>query len=228
VNNNLLADGRTFCTDSVHVNGKRVSVQSSRAYSIPLDSMGFMEMDSIYVEIFHKKDCRPSVLQPEIINPKSTFDIVSIAVSGDGILQWTAKNEIAKLTFIVEQFRWNRWVKIGEVNGKGGFDVNSYEFATTMIHSGENKFRVKQVTSNGPRISPTATYLSIAKAPEIKAYRVAKGGLLEFDKETMFELYDRYGNILKKGFGRKIDCSGLKPQNYYLNYDNLQTEFIIY
>ncbi|MFL5762845.1 MAG: hypothetical protein ACJ77K_02815 [Bacteroidia bacterium] len=228
LNNNLSADGKGFCTDSVHVNGKRVFIQPSAAYAIPLDSMGFMEMDSIYVEIFHKAGCKPTVLQPEIINPKSTFDIVSINVNSDGILQWTTSNEIARLPFIVEQFRWNKWIKIGEVEGKGGFETNAYEFTETMVHSGENKFRVKQVTSSGPRSSPTATYLSIAKAPEIKAYHVAKGGSLEFDKETMYEVYDGMGNIAKKGRGKTISCKDLKPGSYYLNYDNLQTEFIIY
>src|ERR1043166_9652365 len=69
--NNVSADGKGFCTDSVHVNGKRVFIQPSAAYSIPLDSMGFMEMDSLYIEIFHKKGCKPKVLQPGIINPKS-------------------------------------------------------------------------------------------------------------------------------------------------------------
>jgi hypothetical protein len=44
--------------------------------------------------------------------------------------------------------------------------------------------------------------------------------------ETMFEIYDQYGNIVKRGYGNKIDCSNLPKGGYFLNYDNKMGEFI--
>jgi hypothetical protein len=41
----------------------------------------------------------------------------------------------------------------------------------------------------------------------------------------MYEIYDYYGNIVKKGFGAKIDVSGLKSGEYFLNYDNKMDTF---
>ena len=59
------------------------------------------------------------VLNPEVLRPKSTFENLSINVDKDQILNWKTKNEQGKFTYIVEQYRWNKWVKIGEVDGTG-------------------------------------------------------------------------------------------------------------
>ena len=43
--------------------------------------------DQIVVVIKHKDDCpTPKVLNPEVLNPKSTFKIASISVSSAGLL----------------------------------------------------------------------------------------------------------------------------------------------
>ena len=44
--------------------------------------------------------------------------------------------------------------------------------------------------------------------------------------ETMYEIYDQYGNIVKKGFGSKLDVSNLPKGGYFLNYDNKMGEFV--
>jgi hypothetical protein len=43
--------------------------------------------------------------------------------------------------------------------------------------------------------------------------------------ETMYEIYDQYGNIVKKGYGSKVDVSNLPKGGYYLNFDNKMGEF---
>ena len=44
--------------------------------------------------------------------------------------------------------------------------------------------------------------------------------------ETMFEIYDQFGNIVKRGFANSVDASNLAKGAYYLNYDNKMGEFI--
>ncbi|HRG38224.1 MAG TPA: T9SS type A sorting domain-containing protein, partial [Bacteroidia bacterium] len=44
--------------------------------------------------------------------------------------------------------------------------------------------------------------------------------------ETMYEIYDQFGNIVKRGFGKTIDVSNLTKGAYYLNFDNKMGEFI--
>jgi hypothetical protein len=41
----------------------------------------------------------------------------------------------------------------------------------------------------------------------------------------MYEIYDQYGNIVKKGNGAKVDVSNLPKGNYFINYDSKMGEF---
>ncbi len=150
--------------------------------------------------------------------------MVNIKISNTGLLEWETKNETGKLPFIVEQFRWNKWIKIGEVEGKGTATNNAYSFQV-VPHSGENMFRVKQIDyTNEPNISKTSRYRANTAEVNLKALKITK--MLEFTSETMYEIYDSYGNIVKKGFSASVDCENLKKGIYYINYDNKTEEFI--
>ncbi len=219
------ASGTTsYCTEKVLVNGKEIAVSNSSAYEIKLDSLGFKPEDTIKIEIFHKVDCKPKVITQNY-TPKGNFDLVSISVDSSAILHWISKNEINKLTYIIEQFCWNKWMKVGEVDGIGGIQENVYSFQT-QPHSGKNQFRVKQVASGKPRISKIAEF----EAPELKIKILGNqqklSDVIEFNKETMYELYDHYGNIIRKGTGKKIDIKGLERSFYYLNYDDKYAETV--
>ena len=110
------------------------------------------------INIKHKDDCKPEVLNPEVLKPKSTFGTKEISFSGDGVLNWTTDNETGSLDYIVEQFRWNKWVKVGEVKGIGTPGTHSYSYKIAP-HSGENRARVKQVDYSGkPRYSDDARF----------------------------------------------------------------------
>jgi hypothetical protein len=207
-----------FCTKKVVVNGieRNISTESA-AFVIPLDSMGFKEFDTLLIEIYHKDDCKPKVIT-QMITPRATFEIVSIDVDSNAILHWTTKHELSELVYTIEQYRWNKWVKVGEVNGKGSTKENSYSFQA-MPHSGENKFRVKQVTQSVPRLSVPATF----KGPDLKVKvlnQYVDDDVLKFNKETMYELYDQEGNLMRKGTGGSVDMKGLKRGHYFINYDN--------
>ncbi len=75
--------------------------------------------DKVVVKIDTQGRLHPLVLNPEVLKPKSTFDIVKQEVTSDGVFHWTTTNETGELPFMVEQKRWNKWVKVGEVVGKG-------------------------------------------------------------------------------------------------------------
>ena len=48
---------------------------------------------------------------------------------------------------------------------------------------------------------------------------------ITFTGETLYEIYDYYGTIVKKGYGKQIDVSSLVKGGYYLCYDNEVVEF---
>jgi hypothetical protein len=70
---------------------------------------------------------------------------------------------------------------------------------------------------------PEIDYAPIKASKDVNFFQKGKS-----DKqiETMYEIYDQYGNIVKKGFGSKLDVSNLPKGAYFLNYDNKMGEFV--
>lgn len=230
VQNPFAGAGVGFCVYEVTVNGDITTDEiSSSAFEIDFTNFSLEIGDEVEVQIKHKSDCRPKVLNPEVLKPKSTFDIVSIEVTDAGVLEWAANNETGKLTYVVEQFRWNKWINIGEVEGIGTEGDHAYSFDVSKhLHSGQNKFRVKQTDYTGkPRTSQAATYTDPSIAECDFAPRKVKSEIT-FTAPTLYEVYDAFGNIVKKGFADDmvVDCNSLPKGAYYLNYGNKTEQFV--
>jgi hypothetical protein len=224
VQNPFAGSGVGFCTFEVTINGSVTTDEiNSSAFEIDFKNAQLKIGDPVIVKIKHKDDCRPRVLNPEVLKPKSTFQGKTVSLAADGTFSWTTTGESGILTFIVEQYRWNKWVKVGEVEGMGSPSEHTYKFQITP-HSGENKVRVKQVDYTGsPRYSQAATSISTVTEVTFTPEKVKDEVI--FSSETLFEVYDAYGNIVKRGYGAKIDASNLKKGLYYLSYDNKTEKF---
>jgi len=225
VQNPFAGSGVGFCTYEVRVNGDVTTDEiNSSAFEIDFNNFQLEVGEKIVVTIKHKDDCKPKVLNPEVLKPKSTFEVVSMKIDKEGVINWTTKGETGKLPFVVEQFRWSKWIKVGEEEGVGTGGTNNYSFKCTP-HTGENLFRVKQIDYTGkPRYSKAAKYRSLDNEVTFHPIKVKKD--IIFTAETMFEIYDSYGNIVKKGFAEKVDVSNLAKGIYYLNYDNKTDKFV--
>lgn len=224
VQNPFASSGVGFCTYEVRVNGDVTTDEiNSSAFEIDFANLQLNVGDPVTVQIKHKDDCRPKVLNPEALLPQSTFEIVQMKVSKEGVLEWSTRGESGKLAYVVEQFRWNKWIRVGEVPGIGTSGQNDYQFKV-VPHSEENQFRVKQVDYTGKdRASKPVKFRSDKTVVEFNPKKV--NDKLMFTDETLFEIYDSFGNIVKKGFGREIDATNLKSGVYYLNYDNKTGQF---
>ena len=224
VQNSTTSSGVGYCAYEIRVNGAVTTDEmNSTAFEIDLTAIGIKFGENVIIEIKHKDGCAPKILNPEALKPRPTFNTKNIMVDQSGFLKWTTKDEEGPLPFVVEQFRWNKWIPVGEVSGKGNSVENSYQFQVTL-HSGENKFRVKQVgVTSQPRYSNATTITS--GSPRVE-YSVSKGNnLISFTSETLYEVYDYYGSIVKKGFGKQVDMTNLSKGGYYLCYDNVVTDF---
>ena len=230
VQNGYAGNGVGFCTYEVAINGKTTTDEvNSSAFEIDFSAYQIQPGTPVVVEIRHKDDCNPKVLNPEALEPKATFEVTSISIDPKGLLTWSTKNEMGSLPYVVEQFRWNKWVKIGEVEGNGTPDENNYSFKI-VPHSGKNQYRVKQVDYTGqPKLSKTIDYMSTTPEISFSPAKVSKEITFTAGTtptETMFEIYDQFGNIVKRGFASVVDASNLPKGAYYLNYDNKMGEFI--
>ena len=231
IQNPFGSSGVGFCVQEVRVNGNVTTDEiASSAFEIDLRNFQFKLGDKVEIKIIHKDDCKPKVLNPEVLNPKSTFEIVgAMTIEKDLTLKWSTKGEAGKLPYQIEQFRWNKWVKIGEIEGVGTAEMNSYSFKV-VPHSGKNQYRVKQVDYTGqPKFSKTLDYVSSSAPVSFSPAKVSKEITFSDGNnpiETMYEIFDQYGNIVKRGFASTIDATSLTKGVYYLNYDNKMDSFI--
>lgn len=231
VKNPFTSSGVGFCTFEVRVNDEITTDEwNSSAFEIDFMSQQLNIGDKVVVKIKHKEDCTPVVLNPEVLQPRSTFTIVSINAERDGSVTWTTTGESGKLPYIVEQYRWNKWVKVGEVEGNGTPSENTYSLKV-MPHSGLNKIRVKQIDFSGsPRYSQAVSFRSVS--PEIQFTPLRVETDIQFmdmegnETETMYEIYDDKASLVRKGYGSKVNLKSLKQGTYYINWDVKTGTFI--
>jgi len=185
-----------------------------------------VEGDAVVVLIKHKEGCQPKVLNPEVLKPKSTFTVESIKIDKSGKLIWVTQGEKGALPFVIEQFKWKKWIKTGTVDGKGTPGNNTYSL-TVPLHSGINKFRVKQTDySKKPRYSPEATYRNLAAPVTFTPGNGKKAGnQITFSSETEYEIYDYFGKLRLKGKSKTINITSLEGGSYFINYDNQSETF---
>lgn len=233
VQNPFVTSGVGFCVTEVKINGNiSTDETNSSAFEIDLKAQKLNIGEKVEVKIFHKADCKPKVLNPEVLKPKSTYEIISMSADKDGTLKWSTKSETGKLAFVIEQYRWNKWVKVGEVEGMGTPTSNEYSFKVPP-HSGKNQLRVRQTDySSQPRLSKPVDFMSDVPEIDYAPQKASKDinffvkGKSDKPSETMYEVYDQYGNIVKKGFGSKLDVSNLPKGGYFINFDNKMGEFV--
>lgn len=148
----------------------------------------------------------------------STFTIKTFKINKDGMISWTTNNEQGSLPFIVEQFIFDKWVKVAEVTGIGTPTPNSYSITSTL-HAGENKFRVRQKGYDKmSRFSDTFTYYS--KKEPVNYSITNKNQTISFSGDTYFIIYNPYGAVIKQGYGNSCDISNYTQGYYCLIYDN--------
>ena len=217
VQNPFSDEGVGFCIYEVMVNGMVTSDEiNSSAFAVDLSMYEFANGDNIIITIRTKADCSPKIINPEAISPTSSCEFSHLTLSNDGVFTWDTKGESGKIPFIIEHFKWNKWVQIGSVQGEGNVDFSSYEVSLNLP-AGENTIRLKQKDHNGERLSPEVTVMSLGAPVELLSDKVNK--TIEFSGRTHFELFNSYGELILTGFDDSFDTAELDKGSYYLNYE---------
>ena len=220
VQNSFSSNGVGFCAYEVYVNEIRTTDEvASSAFEIDLRPYNLQQGDKVEIKIYHKDGCEPKVLNPEALKPRPTFVTKSINISTTGLLTWTTNGETGVLPFVIEQYRWNKWIYVGEVQGLGNAGEHTYSFQVTA-HSGENTFRVKQIGfGKEVKFTPVIKFTPPNKTKLICTLS-SDSKQVNFSGESLYEMYDAYGNVVLKGFGSAIDLSDFARGTYWLCFDN--------
>lgn len=219
VKNPFASDGVGFCIFEVRVNGEITSDEiNSSAFAIDLSLFNLELGQPVEIIIRTKENCAPKIVNPEAIAPQSTFELIALEASPRGQLKITTKNEQNPMLFTVEQFKWNKWVKVAEFDGGGGLKANTY-LIEAPLHFGANTFRLVQKGHGNPRYSEKIEVPG--RSDEVALLTTRVNQELEFSEVTAYEVFNAYGQLIDRGKSRVVDARAWRPGTFYVNFDRV-------
>ncbi|MEI6124568.1 MAG: hypothetical protein WCQ95_13165 [Bacteroidota bacterium] len=219
------SSGSGFCVTQVLVNNILTSDEiNSNAFEIDLSQLNLKPGDAVDIIIKHQDDCTPVVVNPKALQKVENFFYLSTRIDKTEKLNWITKGEPTDDPFIVEQFRWNKWVKVGEVSVGDTVKNSQYVFPINL-HNGINQFRVVRNDANGnPMYSKVVKTAS--KKPEVTLESTKVTDKIVFSAETQYEIFDMKGNFVAEGLAKEVDIMDIEKGKYWLNYDNKTVNFV--
>lgn len=219
VKNPFSSDGVGFCIFEVRVNGEITSDEiNSSAFAIDLSLFNLEVGQPVEIVIRTKENCAPKIVNPEAIAPQSTFELVNLEASPRGQLKITTKNEQNAMLFTVEQFKWNKWVRVAEFDGGGGVKANTY-LIDVPLHSGTNVFRVVQKGQGKARQSEKVEVPG--RSGDVALLTTRFSNQLEFSDATAYEVFNAFGQLVDRGNAKVVDARAWKPGTFYVNFDRV-------
>ena len=215
------------CIDSIAVNGKVIPDLLYQKYQLDIANKVDLKIYEKFSVTFYYTLCDFRVTNSSSFYPKEILPVADFHPEGN-TLYWTTLQNYPDLHFWVqiEQYKWDRWVKIGENHNVGdsshfSMDIEPYLF------NGENKFRAVVATIDRDR-TPSIEEVTIQhKGKKTKCKWDKKNEVIKFSRPTHYELYNSKWLIAKRGFGNTIDIKGLRPDEYIVKYANKEFIFTI-
>lgn len=217
--------GDRFSVESVEVNGAKTNdeIQSS-VFEIDFSALGIQQGEKVSIAIsYYVGEQKPLVFNPEALEPTSNFSFTNAALDKKSdMIVWSINGSPGNEAFEVEQYRWEKWVRVGTVSPKDSSSLNTYQ-SKIVPHFGKNMFRVKLVDPKGNIVYSVPVKLN-SKNPEVMLVKTTVETQIEFSGETMYQVYDEKGVKWFSGTGTSVDISSVASGKYWVNYDNKTEE----
>ena len=218
VKNPSLPDG-TFCVKGVTVNNRNALAEiNSNAFEVDFSILKIKPGEAVKIKIESKAGCNAEIVNPEAVKASSNFKFLSIEANKKNQLIWKTKGEPGSGPFEIEQYRWRRWIKSGELNPSESEKPGEYTFEVTPT-SGMNTFRIKMIDTKGLEAYSAEVKFRSSKR-EVSIVEKKVKDKIEFSDNTIYEILDKNGNYITDGEGRSADVSSLKKGEYWVNFDN--------
>jgi len=217
IQNPFADDLNHYCIDSIELNGKLYTKDVEKSsIAIKLDSLYIPLGSPIKITLYYKVTCMPKILTP--MHPRgSKLTFNSIQLNKDGVLTWKTTNDSIGIRppFLIEQFRFNRWIRISEIEQTWKSE-NTYSTRVNLL-PGINTFRINSYSGY---ISDTITIDSEIKPIPYSIDSINKK--ITFADSVSFELQrnDKFSIRFDNGRNTMIDFSMYEPGKYILFYDN--------
>lgn len=208
----------------VIVNGN-VTKDELRSNSFEVD-FSLLEMNNgapIEMALVYTSGCKPKIINPDVLQPQSTFAFISVKSDKTGKITWIVKGEFFS-SFTVEQYRWKKWIAVGEIDNTDTLKKNTYAFELKP-HYGPNLFRVSHTDQKGNTVYSKSIKYKSSSVKEVFINSLKVTDAINFSGETDYEIFDDKGDFLVDGTGEQVNITELPKGKYWVNYDN-KTEII--
>ena len=213
----------TFCTTSVFVNDRLV-LDSPKVSAFKIDLSYLKIKDLVVIRIEHLEGCRPTIINPQVLQPVEDFRFLGTEVDNNSI-RWITAGEREEGIFEVEKRVGEEgWQVIHKTKTKRGLRDNLYAVSATHT-KGQNQYRVKYEGESGSLLYSLEVYYThtdslITFQPQIVTSQIT------LSDSTGYQIVDFLGKVIKKGQGREILLLELKPGEYYLEIQDRREKFI--
>ena len=200
------------------------TVYNSNSYVVDFSKMGFSIGQSLIVSIAHLPNTEPMITNLDAIAPNKDFSIESFKYNKkDNMLAWSIRDLEKGKIYDIEQFIWGRWIKVKEIGLPDTLTTSTY---APLYHFGLNLFRIKQFDQKLKNSSYTKSIKVRPGTKEIMIVNPKTTKILEFTDNTMFEIVDSKGKVMKTGKGKDVNIEAFPKGDYWINYDNKTEGFI--
>ena len=211
------ADGVGFCCYEVRVNGLITADEvNSHAFEVDLSSLGLPLGKGVSIRLKHRSGCAPRILNPEVVLPSPGFQLVDFKAAPSGEVTWTTIDEHGRMPFVLQQFKWGKWVDVVRLDGRGGPEEQIYTALVQPIR-GENLLRLTHLAPDGTlEVKGEARFQG--DVPEVTMEYDVKAQVLTFSRSTQYELVDAFGTVVLSGVGREATLRYLARGEYFANF----------
>ena len=188
---------------------------NSHAFEIDLRSHGIALGKGVAIRLLHRPGCAPRILNPEVITPSPGFELVEFVANPNGEVSWVTSEERGRMPFVLQQFKWGKWVDAVRIDGLGGPGKRHYHVQFKPVR-GENILRLTHLAADGAlEVKGEARFTS--NAPAVTFDYDHKTQTIAFSEETQYEVVNAFGTVVLQGHGTDVILSYLARGEYIVN-----------
>lgn len=217
---------KEYCVTFVYINGvKVVSHPQTSAFEVSFDTMAVGT--KVEIKIYGHQECINDVklLNPTAIKSDAMFSFVSLKVTETN-LTWRAKGETPKGHYLVRYYLNKEWVTVRKLEAKHEVSEDNYS-VNVVTYPGDNKFKLVFVEGDGTQIESDVQGINV-KGAFVKFYPGKVDDKISFSPsiKVNYKVVNFEGEVIKRGYGTTVDCTGLEKKKYYtLFYNNQRGRF---
>jgi hypothetical protein len=215
----------SFSIQKIIVNKDTISEElTTNGIEIDLGSYNLDEGARVNIMVLYKSSFAPVIVNPEALMPPIKFRISKPVYTKNDELQWQVRGVPGDYPIVVEQYKWNQWKNVAEVDPIDTVANNIYKIPIRP-HSGKNIYRVKSINIKGEEVRSRDLIFNASNHVSIYIQNKKFTDEITLSAKTEYEIYDMESNLLLSGYDRYIKIDKLPKGKYLLFFDNQIQEF---